>query len=117
MSGLGMKAPDLNRALVLEGAVRVSDGAGGYAESWAALGTLWAAVLPGSGRDVPGEEVTLASVPYRIVVRGAPHGTVSRPKPEQRFREGARLFTILAVTERDPVGRYLTCFAREEVPT
>jgi head-tail adaptor len=112
-----MKAPDLNRALVLEGAVRVSDGAGGYSESWQALGTLWAAVTPGSGRDVPGEELILASVPYRIVVRGAPYGSVSRPKPEQRFREGARIFTILAVTERDPDGRHLTCFAREEVPT
>jgi head-tail adaptor len=112
-----MKAPDLNRALVLEGAVRVSDGAGGYSESWQALGTLWAAVTPGSGRDVPGEELILASVPYRIVVRGAPYGSVSRPKPEQRFREGARIFTILAVTERDPEGRHLTCFAREEVAT
>lgn len=112
-----MKAANLNRALVLEGAIRVSDGAGGYAESWQALGTLWAAVAPGSGRDVPGEEVILASVPYRITVRGAPFGSVSRPKPEQRFRDGARIFTILAVTERDPEGRFLTCFAREEGPT
>ena len=112
-----MKAPDLNRTLVLEGATRVNDGAGGYAEVWATLGTLWAAVAPGSGRDVPGEELVLSSVPYRITVRAAPYGAVSRPKPEQRFREGARIFTILAVTERDPDGRYLTCFAREEVPT
>jgi head-tail adaptor len=111
-----MKAPDLNRALVLEGAQRVSDGAGGYSESWAALGVLWAAFSPGTGRDIPGVEVTLASVPYRITVRAAPYGSPSRPKPEQRFREGARVFSILAVTEADPDGRYLTCFAREEVP-
>lgn len=111
-----MKALDLNRALTLEGAVRLSDGAGGYTESWQTLGTLWAAIAPGSGRDVPGEELILASVPYRITVRGAPYGSVSRPKPEQRFREGTRIFTILAVTERDPDGRHLICFAREEVP-
>lgn len=111
-----MKVPDLNRALMLEGAVRASDGAGGYSETWQALGTLWAAVTPGSGRDVPGEELILSSVPYRITVRAAPHGSASRPKSEQRFREGARIFTILAVTERDPDGRFLTCFAREEVP-
>ena len=54
-----MKAPDLNRTLVLEGATRVSDGAGGYTEVWATLGTLWAAIAPGSGRDVPGEELVL----------------------------------------------------------
>lgn len=111
-----MTAPELNRELLLEGATRLSDGAGGYSESWTTLGTLWAAVAPGSGRDVPGEELILASVPYRITVRGAPFGSPSRPKPEQRFREGARIFTILAVTERDADGRYLTCFAREEVP-
>lgn len=106
----------LNRALVLEGTERVADGAGGYSEAWVTLGTLWAEVLAGSGRDVPGEEVTLSSVPYRITVRAAPHGAPSRPRPGQRFREGARVFAVLAVTERETDGRYLVCFAREEVP-
>jgi head-tail adaptor len=111
-----MKAPHLNRALVLEGVVRTADGAGGFTEAWAALGTLWAEVLPGSGSDVLGEERMLSAVPYRVTVRGAPFGSASRPKAGQRFREGLRLFLIQAVTERDPDGRYLTCFAREEVP-
>lgn len=108
--------PVLSRALVLEGPQRVADGAGGFAEIWGVLGTLWAEVLPGAGRDVTGQEVTLSSVPYRITVRGAPQGAASRPRPEQRFRDGARVFHILAVTERDPGGRYLVCFAREEEP-
>ena len=58
----------------------------------------------------------LSAVPYRVTVRGAPTGAPSRPKAGQRLREGARLFLIQAVTERDQFGRYLTCFAREEVP-
>jgi len=111
-----MNAPHLNRALKLEGAVRTADGAGGFTEAWAALGTLWAEVLPGSGSDVLGEERMLSAVPYRVTVRGAPLGAASRPKAGQRFREGVRLFLIQAVTERDQFGRYLTCFAREEVP-
>jgi len=111
-----MNAPHLNRALKLEGAVRTADGAGGFTEAWAALGTLWAEVLPGSGSDVLGEERMLSAVPYRVTVRGAPLGADSRPKAGQRFREGVRLFLIQAVTERDQFGRYLTCFAREEVP-
>lgn len=111
-----MTAPHLNRALVLEGAVRSADGAGGYTQVWTALGTLWAEVLPGSGNDALGEERMLSAVPYRITVRAAPQGGASRPVAGQRFREGARLFLIKAVTERDPKGRYLTCFAREEVP-
>ena len=111
-----MKAPHLNRALVLEGVERVPDGAGGFTEVWTALGTLWAEVLPGSGSDTLGEERMLSAVPYRVTVRGAPVGAAARPKAGQRFREGTRLFLIQAVTERDPQGRYLTCFAREEVP-
>jgi head-tail adaptor len=109
-----MNAPHLNRALVLEQATRVADGAGGFTMTWAGVGTLWAEVLPGSGRDPAGEEVVLTSVPYRITVRAAPPGAVNRPRPEQRLREGTRIFAILAVTERDPAGHYLTCFCREE---
>lgn len=111
-----MNAPHLNRALVLESAVRTPDGAGGFTEAWTALGMLWAEVLPGSGSDILGEERMLSAVPYRVTVRGAPVGATSRPTAGQRFREGARLFLIQAVTEHDPDGRYLTCFAREEVP-
>ncbi len=106
----------LNRPLVLEESQRIADGAGGFSVVWAALGTLWAEVVPGAGRDAPGEEFTLARVPYRITVRGAVQGAASRPKPDQRFRDGARVFHILAVTERDAMGQHLTCFAREEDP-
>jgi head-tail adaptor len=108
--------PRMNRRLALEGVLRVPDGAGGFDESWQVLGHVWAEVLPGTGRDAAGEEVTLASVAYRITTRAAPVGSPSRPKPEQRFRDGTRLFRILAVTERDADGRYLISFAREEVP-
>jgi len=110
-----MSGPVLNRRLVLEAPQRVADGAGGFSESWAALGTLWAEVRPGTGREIGGQGGPLSRVPYRITVRGAPVGAPSRPKPEQRFREGARLFHILAVTERDGRGHYLTCFAEEEL--
>lgn len=107
---------DLNRALVLERLVKAGDGAGGFTRSWQAVGTLWAEVVAGSGRDVAGEEFTLSAVPYRITVRGAPVGSPQRPRADQRFREGTRAFRIVAVTERDPAGAFLLCFAREEVP-
>lgn len=106
----------LNRRLVLEEAQRVPDGAGGFTLAWVALGALWARVEAEAGRERAGEFVTLSSVAHRITVRAAPQGAPSRPKPEQRFREGARVFRITAVAEADAEGRYLTCFAQEEVP-
>ena len=111
-----MRLPNLNRALVLEGVQRSPDGAGGFTESWTALGTLWAEVKPGSGSDTLGEERMLSAVPYRVTVRGAAAGASQRPVAGQRFRDGDRLLWVQAVTERDSEGRYLTCFAREEVP-
>ena len=110
-----MKAPHLSRQLVLEAPERVSDGAGGYSTQWTALGTLWAEVSARTGREREVEGAQAALTGYRIVVRGAPVGDPARPRPEQRFREGSRVYRILAVAERDQAGRYLTCYAEEEV--
>ncbi|MEE9429055.1 MAG: head-tail adaptor protein [Paracoccaceae bacterium] len=105
----------LNRKLVLEDPVRVDDGAGGHSESWTVLGTVWASVRAGTGREYASQHLTLSKVPYRIIVRAAPAGSMERPKPEQRFVEGSRVFRILAVSEHDSRGHYLMCHAREEV--
>ena len=104
----------LNRKLVLEAPVRVSDGAGGFDTQWRSLGVLWASVTLRTGRETASSGAPISLTSYRIVVRGAPVGALQRPKPEQRFREGARVFIIQAVAEDDPNGRYLTCFATEE---
>lgn len=110
-----MSLPHLNRSLVLEAPVQVSDGAGGYTRNWQPLGVLWAQVKAGSGREAAAFAVTVSRVPYRIVVRAAPDGAPSRPVAGQRFREGARIFNIQAVAEKDAQGRFLTCHAQEEV--
>ncbi len=105
----------LNRKLTLEEAQRVPDGAGGQIESWVALGTLWASVKAGTGRERGQQFLTVSDVPYRIIVRAEPAGSPARPKPDQRFRDGARVFRILAVAEHDANAHFLMCHAREEV--
>jgi head-tail adaptor len=110
MSGLR-----LNRPLVLEERVEVGDGAGGLETSWIALGTLWAAVDARSGREGRQGDAVVARASVRITVRGAAVGAPSRPRPDQRFRDGTRVFRILAVAEADEGARFLTCFAQEEV--
>jgi len=107
----------LTRALVLEAPQRQGDGAGGFVESWAPLGTLWAEVRARGGRETAGAATPRATVPYVITVRAAPVGAASRPLAGQRFRDGTRIFPILAVADDDPAGRYLSCFAEEEVAT
>jgi head-tail adaptor len=111
-----MRPPRLNRRLVLEQHYREPDSAGGYTEGWLALGTLWAELRAGVGREQPGAGIPVGRVPYRIVVPAAPVGAVSRPRPDQRFREGPRVFWIRAVAEHDARGAYLMCFCDEEEP-
>ncbi len=110
-----MTRPQLNRPLHLEDPHTTSDGGGGYSTSWVALGVLWAELAALSGREAAGRGTALSLQRYRITVRAAPVGALARPKPDQRFRDGARLFKIDAVAEQDPAGRYLTCFASEEL--
>ncbi|MEX0348010.1 MAG: phage head closure protein [Paracoccaceae bacterium] len=110
-----MSAPRLNRKLVLEAPARVADGAGGFSESWQALGTLWGEVKARSGTVRSQGGATVSRVSYRIVMRAAPQGSLMRPEPDQRLREGDRIYAIRAVADLGSDGRYLTCFADEEV--
>ena len=112
-----MSGPHLSRLLVLESPVRQPDNAGGYVETWTSLGNLWAEITLRSGRERDEAGAPVSTVGWKIVVRSAAVEAPSRPKPGQRFREGGRVFGIHAVAERDPFGRYLTCFVEEEVAT
>ncbi len=109
-----MKPARLDRQLVLEAPDRLSDGAGGFVNGWRPLGILWAEVKPRSGRETTGIGAPVSRMAYHIIVRAAPTGSEQRPAAQQRFRDGDRIFTIEAVAERDPLGRYLICFAQEE---
>ncbi len=110
-----MKAPRLNRLIVLEARVRAPDGAGGYSENWQTLGQVWAEITPGRGRDTSQAGLSVSLVPYKVVIRAAPVGSASRPEPRQRFRDGSRIYNIRAVAERDADARYLTCYVEEEI--
>ncbi len=103
----------LTRKLQLEERTNLPDGKGGFTVNWQVLGALWANVDARSGREAMLGERDHSRVRYRIIVRGAPIGEPSRPRPDQRFREGSRVYSILAVSELDPMGRYLECWAEE----
>lgn len=106
----------LLRRLVLETSERTPDGAGGVVTAWIPSGTLWADVTArGDRRDDFVAGAQRPRVKYRILVRGAPVGAPSRPRPDQRLREGTRVFSILTVAEADTQGRYLEIIAEEGV--
>ena len=104
----------MNRSLVLEGPVKLADGAGGYARTWEPLGVVWAEVKAGTGRETGLGQATRSRVPLKITLRACGHEAPSRPRAGQRFAEGTRVFNILAVTEAGTHAQYLVCHADEE---
>ena len=108
-----MTAPILNRKLELQERQLTPDGTGGFTVSWLTLGTHYADVVSrrGTERLIGGRMVP--SVTYIITVRADPVGSPSRPVPDQRFVDGTRVFSILAVSESDRHGQYLECWAEE----
>lgn len=107
--------PRLNRRLTLEAPEHLSDGAGGFNQNWTPLGILWAELTARAGREGEQSGAAVSSVSYKVVVRATPLGSVQRPTSKHRFRDGSRIFRIQAVAETDAEGRYLTCFANEEL--
>lgn len=112
-----MSRPHLSQQLVLEAAQPSPDGAGGFTDTWIAMGMHWAQITPGAGREIGENGVPLSRLPLRIVVRAAPIANDRRPLAGQRFRQGTRIFAIAAVTELDAEGRYLICRVTEKVAT
>jgi head-tail adaptor len=105
--------PWLYRKLTLENREVVADKIGGYAEIWTPLGVHWADVQSSGGREPFLGDRDTSLVRHRILVRAAPEGSVRRPKPDQRFKEGARAYHIMAVSEYDERGQYLVCWTEE----
>jgi len=104
---------NLSRKLVLEERVNTPDGKGGFDVNWNALGVVWADVDARYGRESLVGARDHTRVKYRIIVRAVPIGAAARPQVDQRFREGPRVFSILAVAEFDARARYLECWAEE----
>lgn len=109
-----VSAPVLDRKLELQDLQLTSDGAGGWSKTWTTLGAIWASVRARSGRELEQGAQGRSRVSHRILVRAAAPGSDARPRADQRFRDGSRVFLIRAVSEADARGRYLLCWADEE---
>lgn len=109
------RMPRLNRRMVLETPIDAPDGAGGILRSWVALGEKWVELRPLQGKLAELGDVPVALSRAKIVLRSGSPTSPSRPRAEQRFREGTRVFLIDAVADLTPAARYLVCHVREEV--
>jgi SPP1 family predicted phage head-tail adaptor len=83
---------DLSRRLTLEAPVETDDGSGGVTRTYEAMTTLWAQVLPLSGRADLAAGSLGAALRYAIVIRQRDDVTT-----RHRFTEGGRVYRVVAV--------------------
>ena len=96
----------LNRRLTLEAPVESDDGAGGVTRGYTAIATLWASVEPVAARGEAVAAALGATISHRIRIRYSADITL-----RHRFRDGARVFRIVAMRDRDQ--RFLDIDAEE----
>ena len=90
----------LNHNIILEEAIRTSDGFGGVTTAWNEVARLWAGISGVDGREsLPDAERRL-----RITIRWR-----GGMKPSQRFTWDGRVFEIEAVRDPDGRARFLDC--------
>ncbi len=101
----------LRRRLTLETPVRSGDEAAAAAQTWSSLGGVWAAVMPRSLSEIVTADGQAARVSHEIEIRWRSDITAA-----MRFRDGATIYAIHGVHERDAHRRRLVCLAEELAP-
>lgn len=97
--------------LALEAAVAVSDGAGGHAENWQEMATMFARLEPVAAGERFGADQRLERITHRVTLRSRAEISAG-----MRFRRNGRVFLIVSVHDPDETGRYLVCRTREDRP-
>lgn len=98
----------LRSEMTLQSCSLTPDGAGGHAETWSDVATVFGRIEPVSATSVFGADQTLETVTHRITLRWRA-GVASA----MRLVRQGRVFDIVTVHDPDETGRYLVCRTRE----
>ncbi len=94
--------------LALEAPVEAPDGAGGVTRSYESVATLWAEVAPASARESVEAGKRGQTITHRIAMRFSADITT-----QHRLRDGARIFRIVSLRDRNGRKRFLDISAEE----
>jgi SPP1 family predicted phage head-tail adaptor len=97
----------MRRRVVIEAPQRTGDGAGGFAETWGAVATVWARVSARGGSERVRADRLASAVTHDITIRWR-----TGVLPTMRVRLGARVLEIIATVE-DERRRLLTLECEE----
>ena len=99
----------LRRRVTLESQTRTPDGGGGVTITWTPVTDLWAEIRDGGGNEYGFADAVQGKITHIVTLRRR-----ADVVPAMRLRQGARVFVILAVLDRDGPGAVMRILAEEQ---
>ena len=103
-----MKTGDLNKRITWQYKTKVSDGLGGFMDTWVDACTTWAAIWPVSVKEIIAANATSMVISHRIRIRYR-----STFKSSWRGKFGNRFFSIVGITNPNEANEYLDVLCKE----
>ena len=103
-----MKAGRLRHKVLIESETITQDAYGAPTRTWATFATVWASVMPLSGREYFEAGKTMSDVSTRIQIR---YGTGITPQMRVKF--GTRIYSIVSVINMDERNKEIELFCKE----
>ena len=110
MRGAAIDPGRLRHPLALQQATATPDGAGGFAESWTTVATVFGRIEPLRADSFSRADQIMEEVTHRITIRHRANVSAG-----MRFSAGGRVFEIVTVHDPDETGRFLECRTRERL--
>ncbi len=99
----------LRHELSLQSAQRAGDDAGGFAEAWVEIATVFARLEPAQAKSFFRAGQRMEEVTHQITIRHR-----ADVASGMRFELQGRAFLILSISDPDETGRYLICMTKED---
>ena len=99
---------DLNKRITIQAPTKVSDGMGGFVNSYSDAATVWGSVWPVSANDTIQANATVMVVTHRIRIRYR-----SVLKTSWRVSWGGRYFTIVSIIDPNTDHKFLDLMCKE----
>jgi SPP1 family predicted phage head-tail adaptor len=105
---MGLTVSELNKKIVIQKPVSVSDGMGGFTETWQEVSTVWAAIWPISASETIKTMQVGMNITHRIRIR-----YIESLRASYRILWQGRYFNITSIINPNTENRWLDILCKE----
>ena len=112
---MGLRAGALGQRITLQQRAVAQDATGGQLATWSDVATVWAEVVPLSGRELIAAQAVASETSHQITMRWQPAFANPKTVAAMRVVMNGRCFNINAAINEDERNRALTLLVAEGV--